>query len=231
MNVFLNYQDSRMLTRWLIVIVMTFLGLTFVAPQVWLKRIDHSNGISVTGAYHPSAILDMPQLIDEADIIVIGEVGSILAREYPLSYQDSFFTEEQWTIINKDNRYVEQDRIAIHDIRVIDTLKGPVHENIPLLRTDVEYFDYIELSVLKEGQEVLLFIDVSKGDPHLSKLYDPIHTSFDDMGIFDLEGNRAYPRFPIAFRDNEEAYYNSSEEPNRPFFELDKLRASIGESK
>lgn len=197
-----------------------------------LEMFD-TQGPALLLAYSEERLLDMDELIEAADHIAIGIVGRVLTREYPLSYRQSEFSEEEWSNMNQNNRYVDQHKIAFHEITIEEALMGESTRGgmLPLLRIDVEHYQYVELSLLKEGQRLLFFIKEKAGNSDYAKSFDTFYTAFDDNGIFDLEGNRAYPRYAPAFKEQSGRYYNQLQDPSRPFFELDKLREAINLAK
>lgn len=121
---------------------------------------------------------------------------------------------------------MEESRIASHDIYVEETLYGKVPTHFPLLRDDVAYYQYNDLTILKEGDRVLMFIAIRPGNPDFARSYDTFYTTSDN-GLFDIEGNHAYPRMPYAFEETKEPYYHQTGDPLQPFFELDQLKETI----
>lgn len=224
-------MTTRAGTIFFFLIILAISVIGFTLPSFLISSEPMPQGPRVLFTYHEDMILNMEELIQESDLIVIADVGPVLAREYPLAYRQQEFSEEEWALMNEGNKYVNQHRIAFHQLVVEETLKGQALEVIPLLRTDVEYFKHIDLSAISEGQKLLFFIERKEGDFSFAKSFDIFYTAFDDNGIFDLEGNRVYPRFPLAFENQTGSFYNNKTDPIRPFFELGKLREAINLAK
>lgn len=227
--------NNNSLRRWLFFLaLLAFISfaLPIIFTQIGFLTSD-SQGPGLFGVYPEEEIRDMEELIETSDHIIIGTVGQILAREYPLSYRKSEFSEEEWSNLNRDDRYITQHRIAFHEIIIEEVLKGDqyIGSTLPLLRMDVEHYSYIELSAIKEGERLLIFVEEEEGDSNYAKSFNKFYTAFDDNGIFDIEFSRAYPRLPSAFKDQTGEYYNKVQEPSRPFFEIGKLREAINLAK
>lgn len=207
----------------------------FVVPLI-LRAIENNapraEGYVINNAVYSEHLFSIDSLLNESELIIIGDIGPILAREYPFRYPAEGYTQAEWDdIVSRDPESFDHLRIAFHEVRVIETIFGPDLGTFPLLRTDTTHYERILLSPLKEGDHVLLFISIEKGDTNFAKYTDEFYTAFDDLGIFDIEDNRAFPRFPEAFEETSEAFYQQEQGDLRAFFELDKLKAAINERK
>lgn len=216
--------------RWAFVSTVAVLAVTaFLVPQITSDNSQNSSGERSYFVYRstiPGSGFDIPELITSSEAAVIGEVGETLAREYPRAYQQGDYSPEDWEALNQDSEWVERFKVVFHNISVQEVLYGEVPNPFPLLREDTEYYEYIDLSPLKTGENVLIFLSIKPGNPNFARSFDTFYTTFDN-GLFDIEGNRAYPRTPDIFEKNEDPYYHRSN-PLRPYFELDKLKAEIG---
>lgn len=148
----------------------------------------------------------LPWLIDESKYIVIGKVGNIVAREQSFPGYD----------------------YAFHDILVLEKLKGKPPSNFLLARTDPERTRIagIDIDVLEPGITVLLFVRVTASTSDFSKLFSTLNAAFSDIGMFDIEGNRAYPRMPEFFQNDKLGFYHPNSGGD-PYYELGELKSYI----
>lgn len=195
-----------------------------IAAEGQTSPVVGRNGIDGPVLFGFSLYIDMPQLIEESDAVVIADVGDILSREYPGLNEASEYTEDELANLGGED-FLKSDPYVYHQVNVVERIKGEVPDTFPLLRIDVEHYAVINLSRLKPGERVLLFLEYVEDD-EVYVNYDSFYTAFDDNGIFDLEGNRAYPRAPLAFENNTDEYFKN-EGVLVPYFELDKLRVAV----
>lgn len=85
-------------------------------------------------SYDPDDLFDIPGLIDDTDAIAIGQVGEVIATEYPNSYQQGNYSTEEWSILNEDNFYVESRRINYSGLSGPRNLKWDSAGTLPFVK-------------------------------------------------------------------------------------------------
>lgn len=170
----------------------------------------------------------MEELVELSDVIAIGTVGAEeLARELidiPHSY-----TEEELAEIESLGSSLVYLYSFFHNFSVEEVLKGSVETDIPLHNYATDRGILVDSPAATPGIRLLLFLQEDGGKWYSAKSYDIYYyTVSSQNGIFDLEGDLAFPRSTFPFRHDDGFIRDDTA---RPYFHLSKIRASINEYK
>lgn len=108
----------------------------------------------------------------------------------------------------------------IYRVAVLDTYQGKSIEHIILIHIRrLEPLDPLE--PLVPGERLLLFLDQYHLDDGSSANRTVVHQITEEYGTFEVDGQRAYPRYPL--RSHEEFDFYHHQNLQDPYFELPEL--------
>jgi hypothetical protein len=169
-------------------IVLAVVVVAAVAVAMWLLR-SSDDGEQLHGSFSSPVYPSIEDLSAASDLIVQGEIVSVLGRELDFGTAD---VAERIGEVGVP--------FAYYEVHVSDVLKGEAPGTIVVGKVDGERLISDEVTPLEPGDTVVLFLmaqEREKDSPGLT-MYDFYYTSLSlDAGVFDVSPDGSVtPRAP-----------------------------------
>ena len=193
-----------------LVVVMMWFALPSQAKQ------DTSKGIFTS--FQILTFSSIEELSNASDAVVIGTVNGVVGHE--INYGAN--PDEEYGIFKYTIHFLTE---VYYEIDVTEILKGETAETIIVASPDMDQAICNEVTPLRDGEEVLLFLkERTKGEAPGLKLYEHFYWIVSlDNGVFDVvEGDAVQPRYAEAFVEpNEDGTFTT------PTYNLSEVREKI----
>lgn len=167
---------------------------------VWFEMPSAEPSATTIASIDFPVYSSVEELTAVSDTVVIGTVKGIVGHE--INYGAN--PDEEYGIFKDQIHFLTE---VYYEIDVTKTLKGETAETIIVASLDMDQTICDEVTPLRAGEEVLLFLkERTKGEAPGLKLYEHCHWIVSlDNGVFDiLDGNVVQPRYAEAFVEPKE---------------------------
>ncbi|MBD3389125.1 MAG: hypothetical protein GF414_09565 [Candidatus Altiarchaeales archaeon] len=191
---------SVLMRREIVLPLVTAIIVSVLVTVGWL--IAQGGPTKSQSSFCVRGYTSIEELAEASDAVVVGTVNGVAGSAI------DYGTENPNEIFGKGHP------VLFYEVAVKETLKGETDKTIIVGRTDPEHTITAQITALRDGEELLLFLEkVTSQEAPVVKPYGFTYTPMSlDLGVFDIsDDGYAQSRMPDGFRQEPAATFSLTE--------------------